>query len=68
MSTDFKSDGSENKLDIQNEVQNSSPKRKPLPKFENPSYRGEIEAPKMGYNFKEVGFLTKFFINTNDPI
>ena len=59
MSADFKSDGSKNELDIQNEVQNSSKNRQPLPKFDNPSHTRESEAPKMGYNFKEVRFLRK---------
>ena len=59
MSADFKSDGSKNELDIQNEVQNSSKNRKPLPKFDNPSHTRESEAPKIGYNFKEVRFSEK---------
>ena len=59
MSAEFKSDESKNELDIQTEVQNSSKNRKPLPKFDNPSHTRESEAPKMGYNFKEVRFLRK---------
>ena len=59
MSADFKSDGSKNELDIQNEVQNSSKNMKPLPKFDNPSHTRESEAPKIGYNFKEVRFSEK---------
>ena len=59
MSADFKSDGGKNEVDVQNEVQNSSHNRKPLPKIDTPSHTRESEVPKTGYNFKEVRFSEK---------
>ena len=55
MSADLEN-GSKSKVAIQNEAQNSTINRKPLPKIDNPSHRAESEEPKMGYNFKEVCF------------